>query len=54
MLRAIKNGVVYMTSIQQFGANRRNALLSTGAKTQEGKAIVAKNKVDIKLAYYTI
>jgi hypothetical protein len=32
-----------MTTEKQIEANRQNALLSTGAKTPEGKAIVSKN-----------
>jgi hypothetical protein len=34
-----------MTSTKQIEANRRNALASTGPRTQEGKAIVARNAV---------
>lgn len=34
-----------MTSEKQIEANKKNALLSTGAVTEEGKAVVAKNAV---------
>lgn len=34
-----------MTTEKQIEANKKNALLSTGAVTEEGKAIVAKNAV---------
>ena len=34
-----------MTTERQTEANKKNALLSTGAVTDEGKAIVAKNAV---------
>jgi len=34
-----------MTTEKQIEANRQNALLSTGATTDEGKAIIAKNAI---------
>jgi len=34
-----------MTTEKQIDANKQNALLSTGAITEEGKAIVAKNAI---------
>lgn len=34
-----------MTTEKQIEANKKNALLSTGAVTEEGKAVVAKNAV---------
>ena len=32
-----------MTTENKIEANRKNALLSTGAVTEEGKAIISKN-----------
>jgi hypothetical protein len=34
-----------MTTAKQIAANRKNAFASTGPRTPEGKAIVAKNAV---------
>lgn len=43
--KLIKTEENHMTTEKQIDANKQNALLSTGAITEEGKAIVAKNAI---------